>query len=226
MAIALPARADELSELQLVDFVTQQVMQRYQVARKDVKVTWIDNRLDSIVPEVPAGRLTLGIADTVHLGGRGAVPVELFVNGRLFRTIFPRMDIGVYQQVLVAKQVIPPGTAADNTNVALERTAVATNYEQPLTNLDALAGALALRQIPAGTVLTNGMFRVPPVVKLGDTVTVECLSGGLTIITTGTAQADGAVGQLIRVQNADSHQAYTARVVGPERVQVKVEDTP
>ncbi|MOA51381.1 flagellar basal body P-ring biosynthesis protein FlgA [compost metagenome] len=94
----------------------------------------------------------------------------------------------------------------------------------PLTSLDSLAGAEAVRDLAPGTVLTAQMFKIPPVIKQGAIVTVTLVTGDITLITSAQARSNGAVGQVIKVMNLDSKREFTARVIGPDRVEVKLED--
>lgn len=178
----------------------------------------------SLVPALPDGTVTLEIAPNAHLGGRGSVPVQISVNGRRFRTIFPRMEVKVFQQVAVAKTRISRGTMAGGGDVALQRTAVSSMGQPPLTSLITVLGAEATRDIPAGTVLTANMFRLPTVIKSGDMVNIVLTSGDLTIVYQGQARTSGAMGQLVKVVNLESKREFTARVTGPNRVEVKLED--
>jgi flagella basal body P-ring formation protein FlgA len=146
------------------------------------------------------------------------------VDGRKFRTIFPRLDIKIFQQVLVAKAPIGRGTLINQADVALERTSTAGMVQAPLTRIEAVLGAEATREIRPGTVLTASMFRLPNVIKAGDMVNIVYTNGDLTIVYQGQARTAGAIGQLVRVMNMESKREFTARVTGPNQVEIKVEE--
>lgn len=55
-------------------------------------------------------------------------------------------------------------------------------------------------------------------------VAVKVVSGGLTIIASGQAVSDGAMGQLIRVLNLDTRKDFVARVVGENQVEIQLEE--
>jgi flagella basal body P-ring formation protein FlgA len=227
LAYATPSEAASFNvrEQQILDLIVQEVTQRSQVSREDVVVEWQDNRLNSMVSAVPEGAVTLSIVSTARLNGRGNVPIQILVDGKKFRTIFPKVSIQVYQQVLVAKAPIPRGATPTTADVALERKAIDPNvYTQPMRSLEGLAGAQAVRNLAAGTVLTAQLFKIPPVVKQGSIVTVTLLSGEMTLITSGKARSNGSVGQIIKVLNMDSKREFSARVTGPDKVEVKLED--
>ena len=225
MAFALPAQAAaNLREQDIVELVRSEAVVRLQVPKRDVEVEWQDMKLDSLVPTLPAGRVTLQLAQTARLGGRGSVPVQILVNGQKYRTIFPRLEVRVFQTVLVSKMRIGRGTLASEREVGLARQALSPMTQSPLTGIDQVIGSEATRDIPPGAVLTAMMFRLPPLVKAGDQVSVILVSGGLTLITKGQARSGGAKGQLIKVVNLESKQEFVARVIGPNRVEIRMED--
>lgn len=222
-ALGLPAEAATLREQQVLDLVVAQAALKHQVPRNEVVVEWQDRSIESMVPALPDGAVTLEIADSARLAGRGNVPVQILVNGRKFRTIFPRVDIKVYQKVLIAKRRLGRGETVSAADVSLERQAVSHTLGAPLTSLGALLGAEATREIPQGTALSAGMFKIPPVVKSGRMVSVVLTLKDLTIITQAEAKSDGAVGQIVKVLNLESKREFTARVTGPDRVEIKME---
>lgn len=224
VAFALPSQAATLREQAIVDLVIDEVMKRQQVPRRDVQVTWQDMSATTLVPALPEGQLTLYLAPGSHLGGKSTVPIQIMVDGRKFRTIFPRLDIKVFQQVLVAKAPIGRGSMVNQADVGLERTSTAGMAQAPLTRLEAVLGAEATREIRPGTVLTASMFRLPTIIKAGDMVNIIYTNGDLTIVYSGQARSAGAMGQLVRVMNMESKREFTARVTGPNRVEIKVED--
>lgn len=225
VAFALPAQAAaNLREQDIVEFVRNEAVVRLQVSKRDVEVEWQDMKLDSLVPTLPEGRVTFQMAQTARLGGRGSVPVLIMVNGQKYRTIFPRLEVKVYQTVLVSKTAIGRGTYPSEREVGLARQPMGPMNQAPLTGLEQVLGAEATRDIPPGTVLSAMMFRIPPVVKAGDEVSVILVSGGLTLITKGQARSAGAKGQLIKVVNLETKTEFVARVTGPNRVEVRMEE--
>jgi flagella basal body P-ring formation protein FlgA len=224
LVYAGPAQAAGLHEQEVLELVTNEVVQRMQVSRRDVQVVWQDMDASNLVPAIPPGHITLQIAPSAHLGGRGSVPIQILVDGRKFRTIFPRLDVQIFQTVLVAKTRIARGSLVSGGDFGLQRQAVSGLNQVPLVAPQAVLGAEATRDIQAGTVLTAQMFKLPTAVKSGDMVTIVLTSGDLTIIYNGQARSAGAVGQMIKVLNLESKREFTARVTGPNRVEVKLED--
>jgi flagella basal body P-ring formation protein FlgA len=213
-----------LREQEVLDAVRAATATRLQVPSRDVRVAWRDMSVENMVPALPPGRVTLQVSPTASLGGSGAVPVQVLVEGQRWRTIFPRLEVQVVQPVLVARTRIARGVQAQAGDVEAVRNPVQGTGQPPLSRLEQVLGNEATRDIAPGTVLTAGMFRVAPVVRPGEDVTVSVLDGGLTIVARGQARSAGGNGQLVKVVNPDTRHEFTARVVGPGKVEVRLEE--
>jgi len=76
--------------------------------------------------------------------------------------------------------------------------------------------------IHAGAAIRAAMLAEPKAVVRGDTVTVEAFTGGAHLEMEAVAEASGAVGEMVSVQNPDSHRRFSARVEGKGRVSVGI----
>ena len=81
-----------------------------------------------------------------------------------------------------------------------------------------LIGSEARRALPPGRVLSERDLQAPRLVARGRTVQLVYRRPGLELQALGIAQADGALGELVRVVNLDSRQQLDGVVVGPDRV--------
>lgn len=72
------------------------------------------------------------------------------------------------------------------------------------------------RSIPANTVLQATLLAAPHVVNMGDDVVIELQGDGFSISRVGTALANGAINDTIRVR-LNNQQLLTVKVIGPGR---------
>lgn len=221
-----PARAAGLRERDVLDFVADQVALRYQVERAKVEIDWMGASLEALVGTMPAGPLALSIEGKPRMLGRTSVPVTLSSGGRRLRTIYPQLTVKVWQDVWVTQKAIHRGAMLEESQASSTRRSLEAIMGTPVTRLSLLQGALAKREIPAGSVLLAEMFDLPPLVRSGQMVTVRLVSGDLTIVTRGQVLRDGSSGQLVRVINPETHKSYAARVVGVDQVEVNIEEAP
>lgn len=221
------AQAASLREQDVVDFVATQVAQRYQVGRDRVEINWEGPGLATLLRgPLPKGTVDLEIKGQPRMLGRIAVPVELLLDGKRYRTVYPRLIIKVWQDVWVADDRIRRGAIFEPGMAKSVRRSLETVMGSAPSSLKGLTGAVARREIPAGSVLVAEMFDVPPLVKNGSMVTVRLVSGDLIITTRGQAIGNGTYGQLIKITNPDTHRDYVARVIGNDEVEITLEEAP
>lgn len=227
-AIAGVAQATPLHEKALLDFVSDQAALKYQVDRTRVDISWEGPSLTSLIAPTfnPGEEVTFGVMGQPRLLGRTVVPVVVSAQGNRTRTLYPRLAIKVWQDVWVTTKAIHRGVLFDPSQVKSDRRSLEAIMGTGPTSLGSLDGARVKREIPAGSVLVNEMFELPILVKSGSLVTVRLVNGDLTITTRGMVTTDAALGQLVRVVNPDTHKAFAARVKGPDRVEVVLEEMP
>lgn len=226
-ALALaPALAAPIRERDVIDFVAEQAALRYQAKRSDIQVTWEGQRLATLVGgTLDSKEISLHLAPEARLLGKTAVPLQLMRDGRRLRTIFPRLEITVLREVMVTLNPIRRGEPLAPGDVELTKRALHTIPGTPiLGGPEILVGAVAKRHVSKGSVLVEGAFDLPPLVRSGSMVSVKVVSGALTIIASGQAVSDGAKGQLIRVLNLDTRKDFVARVVGENQVEIRMEE--
>lgn len=85
---------------------------------------------------------------------------------------------------------------------------------------DQLVGKMARRTLLPGRPIPLVAIDNPRLIRNGAEVTMVFVDGALTITTVGAALQDGAIGELIRVRNADSGVTVQGRVRPDGSVQV------
>lgn len=221
------AQAATLRERDIVEFVCDQVAQRYQVGRDRVEIEWEGPGLATLLRgPLPKGTVDLAIQGQPRMLGRSAIPVALTLDGKRYRTVYPRMAIKVWQDVWVAGDRIRRGEIFGAGLAKAERRSLETVMGSAPSSLKGLTGAVAKREIPRGSVLVAEMFDMPPLVRNGSVVKVRLVSGDLVIFTSGQAIGNGTYGQLIKITNPDTRRDYVARVTGNDEVEITLEEAP
>ena len=87
-----------------------------------------------------------------------------------------------------------------------------------LTGAEQLIGSEARRPLQAGRMLTERDVQPTRLVVRGRAVELVYSRPGLQLRAVGIAQADGALGELVRVVNPDGRQQLQGVVVGPDQV--------
>jgi flagella basal body P-ring formation protein FlgA len=78
---------------------------------------------------------------------------------------------------------------------------------------------LARRNLQAGQVLKPELLYMPLHVRKGETVTVRATSGAVLVAATMRARASGSMGDTITVEHLTGPGIVTARIVGPRTLE-------
>jgi len=149
-----------------------------------------------------------------------SVPVEIRVDGKVFRRISANVEIEAFAEVLVAARDLTVNLKIKASDVRLERRRIVKQITGYLREMDSLRGLMLIKTVAGGTEITSDSFISGVVIKNGDPVRVEAQSGKLKIIITGEARASGKIGDRIAVKNLQSGTILQAVVVDEGLVRV------
>jgi flagella basal body P-ring formation protein FlgA len=134
-------------------------------------------------------------------------------------TLWARVKVQVASARVVAAQDLKPGLALDAALVRVE-----TREEVPATGfvgaVEEVAGKVSRRAIAKGTALRAEWLEPAKAVLRGETVQVEAVRGGARLNLECVAEASGAIGEIIPIQNPVSKQRFRARVESKGKVVV------
>ena len=141
-----------------------------------------------------------------------------YAGDHLFR-LWARVKVHVAAVRVVATQDLRPGQALDAAQLRVE-----TREEVPaagvVSTVEEVVGKVPRRAIAAGTALRAEWLEPAKAVLRGETVQVEVVFGGARLKLEGVAEASGAVGETIAIQNPISQRRFRARVESKGRVVV------
>lgn len=148
------------------------------------------------------------------------LPLEIVVDGKIWRRLSASVEIEAFFDVLVAKQDL-----AANSNFSANDCVIAkrkinkplSNYYRDTANL---RGLTLVKNVSAGTEITSDLFVLSVVIKSGDAVRIEAQSGKLKIVVSGEARASGRIGDRIAVKNLQSGAVLQAFVVDEGLVRI------
>jgi flagellar basal body P-ring formation protein FlgA len=173
-------------------------------------------RLD--VPEnlqIPAGKLDIRVnaANVRNFFSKFSLPVEVRVDDRIIRTFAANVEVEAFAKVLVAARDLPVNGRITEADVRFEKKKLEKPVTSYLLETTPLRGAMLIRSVPAGSEITTDLFIAGVVVKAGDTIRLEAVSGNLKLIITGEARTSGKIGDRISVKNLQSGAILQATVV-------------
>lgn len=171
---------------------------------------------------VPAGKIDLKVKplNPDKWGGHTAVPVQILLNGKNYRTIVVTFHLQVFQKAVIVIQPLKKGEVISPDKVALKRVDVSRLYRSSYNSLNEVIGARATRYLGPNMILTKADVEQVPLALKGKPVTIRVKVGLVEISTIGKALADGRMGDLIQVQNLDSGKKIFTKVIGPALVEI------
>jgi flagella basal body P-ring formation protein FlgA len=205
------ARLQEVALAALAEhFVGQEVETRLQAELADLLVPMGRNgvRLDASAGERGGGP------------GRWSIPVRVTVDDELYQTVWTSWSVEVWQErEVLARGVLrgEPLAPAD-----FERRRVRVQEARSGLRPSSLRGAVARRDLPAGSIVTERDVERPRVVRRGDTLHLEVKKGQVTARAVAVAQQDGRLGDRIRVAATATGREFLATVVSRELVELRM----
>lgn len=189
-----------------------------------------DNRL-TITPlnspediELPSGNADFYIE--FPYGIRFNVPTAAYavikLDGRVYAKANLRFDVRMFQDVVVAARSIAVNEVIAPESIKYERVDIGRAAQGYITRTDEVAGMLARRVIPPGTLINKYMLDEPLAIRRGGLITIIVRIGDLEVTTPGEALQSGSVGEMIRVRNSTSKRVVAARVLDEKSVLVPV----
>jgi len=193
----------ESASLFLSDNIRDKAITGWQAAREPAKLALPEKALQ--IDMVP--RLVSRGAN-----GQAVTEVSVVADGKLIgtRQVVFRPRYNISRAVTVAEVSAGETITPDNTRVEK----VISN-EPPVPDWTVPYGLVAVRRLPAGTVISPEMAVTPRpevVVERNQTVVVRVERPGLVVTAMGKAMEKGRLGECIKVRNLDSQRVILAKV--------------
>ena len=134
--------------------------------------------------------------------------------------IYVPVRMAVYRHVLVTARPLHRGAIIAASDVRIDERDVATLRSAYLTDLEQLTGKVLRRSVAEGTLVTIDLLNAERIIKRGQSVTLVVNQSGLKVRMAGTALADGAINQRIRVENHSSKRVVEGIVRSEQLVEV------
>lgn len=199
-----------------------------QVEQNDAKYTDADLDVDvRALPfkdlTLPKGRISITVTPTVNkFMPRDLEKVSIYVNNQLVKTFNAPVVVKAYKEVLIASCVINRERTIDSNVVRTERKEVSNTLDYTLGPEAINREIVAKKFFSEGEVIDKRFIKLKPDVTRNSMVTVEFNTNNLTITTDAKALSDGIVGENISIINKNYNKVYTGRVIGENRVLVKI----
>lgn len=208
-----------VSEVQIREAVESGLKGQFASARISIKALRIT------VPQkiqVPVGVLDIRVklSGARNMFEPFSLPIEIRVDGKAVKSFGVMSEIEAYADVLVAAGDLTANSRIALTDVRVENRRLDRPYESYITDADGLRGMSLLKNVAAGEAITADKCVAGVVIKFGDTVSVEAISGRLKIIINAEARGSGKIGDHIAVKNLQSGAILQAVILDEGRAKV------
>lgn len=154
--------------------------------------------------EIKPGRNTLGVR----------------CHGDKGWTIYSTASVKAFKDVLVLNRSLRRNDVIHAGYLNTETRDIGLLQQGYLTEAGEVVDKQAVRNIPAGSVLSKQHYTDLSLVRRGERVNIQSTKAGVMISAIGTAMTDGAKGQKINVKNLSSQRVIQATVVNAGQVSV------
>ncbi len=150
----------------------------------------------------------------------GRLTVEVSCSGNRPWRLYLPVRIESSRPVVVAARSLTRDTILAPADVRLAKLGPGVSAYGTVTEPAQVIGQKLRRPLEAGAPLSAALLDAPLLVRRGQQVMLEALAGGFAVRVAGVAKADGALGQLIEVQNGSSGKIVQAVVRSERTVEV------
>ncbi len=179
-------------------------------------ISQFDQRLK--LPSCPQP-LHVFIPTGILKSGRNSIGVSCLSEKKW--TIFSRIQINSYQNVLVLTQPLNRGDIITPQRLTFERKNTSNLNRGYIQDPGQVINKQLVRNLAAGTILTSNHLTEPKLIKRGEKVNIQAKSAYFNIHMSGIALMDGRKGQNIRVRNIKSKRIVQATVITTGLVSVQ-----
>jgi flagella basal body P-ring formation protein FlgA len=193
----------------------QLLYQRYgETVRIESQINGLDSRLNMADCESKPE------TELKSQSGFGRVSIKVSCDSGANWSLYVPAQIDLYREVVVAEHPLPRNSKIRAAQLGLREMNITRLNGSYFTDINAVIGYEASRQISADRPITASHLQQPLVVKKGDAVFMTASSGSLVVKIPAEALNDGRLGEQIRVRNRQSKRIVDAKITGPGQVEV------
>ena len=188
----------------------------------DIKITMLPFQCLTL-PDGKISYVLINSNEDINLTSRQIKRVNILVDNNIQRTINIPIEVKIYDEVLVASDLISREQPIDFTKVTFKKINIADKSNFVVTRDMMKKEMIAKKDYKDGDYIDKRFIKVKPDVVKNSQVRIILNSGnGLQISIDGIAKADGTIGEYVTVENKMYNKVYSAKVIGENRVEVNI----
>ena len=174
--------------------------------------------------QLPDGKVSYKVVS----GGDKILPrdikrVDVYVNNAYIKTLNLPVQTSVFQDVLVANDLIYRDQTLTRECTSVKRMDVSMKLDYVLSEQMLNKEISTKKSFQKGEIIDKRFVKMRPDVQRNGEVRIFFVSNGDVMVTIdGTAMADGMTGDYINVENKNYKKVYNGKVIGENRVLVAI----
>lgn len=218
----LKANAVIMSDFEVKEVIAAQVLdvyKNYTDAQLSVEVVTLPFK-DLSLPE---GTVNFRIESAYNkFMPRDLEKVSVYVNNKLIKIFNAPIVVKAWDNVLVASSFINIGQKINPNVVTIKKLEISNILQYPLRAEALTTEIMAKKAFREGEIIDKRFVKLRPEIVRNANVTVFFNIDNLTVSTEATALSDGTTGDNICLINKIYNKVYTGRVIGENKVLVKL----
>lgn len=151
--------------------------------------------------------------------GSNRISIIFSVDGKVRKNMSVHGRFEALAPVAVATVQLAKGTLIEENHVTMVTKDI-TKFSAPCLNPAELKGKIVTRTIRQGALIEMSAVQQPAVIRKGEMVKIVLNRGNLFLSTQGVAKSNGAMNEMIKVQNVNSNKILNCRVSAAGIVEV------
>lgn len=212
--LACPAEAG--NNAGAISFVKAELAKGLPWDRESIEIDEID--ISGLGP-AKYDSMRLVLPKRISQPGKVSYQLEVKRSGQEPKTVWGSARVRVFRDAVLALKPLKVRTKISEDDLKVARVEL-EDARDSFASISELAGLVATRPVPAGSVIKKTHVGPEVVVKRGERVLLKLEGENITVRSTGVASQDGHRGSKISVKTANGR-AVLGTVAGPGRVIIK-----
>lgn len=178
----------------------------------------VKNIDESIQFKTCQNKLTFSLANHDEIGQRTLVKV-CCNDPHPWKLLVPA-NIQVIENVVITNKPLPKGKVITSSDLSMQNVNILKLYNGYYSNPQSIAGKILKSSARAGTIITSQLIANPKIISRGEIINISYKSKLFDIKAKGKALNDGAINEIISVQNLRSKKIIDGKITAKGEISI------
>ena len=203
----------------LINITREYVLSNYENKKVELKITNVPKEIITPYGNIEMKLVSSQNKPTTRKSTRFVtIPVNIYVNNTIFRTIRVNVALEIFQNVPIAKRNILKGEKIKETDLYFKVLNL-TNLPKDIL-FEIAEDKIAKQTILKGSVIRKSYLTERPNCQRNDVITIVARLGNLEVKTIGKALQSGRLGDVIKVLNLQTKKKLYAKIIDDKKAKV------